>query len=169
MRFPTLSALALVATVVLPSCNSLFHPRQGMDPNGGQQPSANPYGTVPQSNPYATPAANTYGQPAANPYSQAPAAPSNPYSQAPSNPYSGGGGYEQPQTYPSAPSSPYSGHPTSGGGFTGGASSGSEVTVQSGDNLTKIARRNNTTISALKSANGLTSDMIRVGQKLRIP
>lgn len=162
MRFPTLSALALVATMVLPSCNSLFHPRQGADPNGGQQPSANPYGTVPQSNPYATPPANTYGQSAANPYGQAPAAPSNPYS-------TGGGAYEQPQTYPSAPSSPYSGYPTSGGGNTGGASSGSEITVQSGDNLTKIARRNNTTVSALKSANGLTSDMIRVGQKLRIP
>lgn len=167
MRFPTLSALALVATVVLPSCNNLFHPRQGgADPYGAQQqPSSNPYGTVPQSNPYATPPANTYGQPAANPYSQAPSAPSNPYTS---------GGYEQPQTYPAAaPSSPYSGYPTSGGGNTGGggrsSTSGGEVTVQSGDTLTKIARQNNTTISALKSANGLTSDMIRIGQKLRLP
>lgn len=41
--------------------------------------------------------------------------------------------------------------------------------VQPGDNLTVIARRHNTTISALRQVNNLTSDTIRVGQRLTLP
>jgi LysM repeat protein len=47
--------------------------------------------------------------------------------------------------------------------------SGQTYTVQSGDNLYEIAKRFGTTVSALKSANNLTSNMIRVGQVLNIP
>jgi LysM repeat protein len=46
---------------------------------------------------------------------------------------------------------------------------GQTYTVQSGDTLYEIARRFRTTVSALKSANNLTSDLIRVGQVLNIP
>ena len=46
---------------------------------------------------------------------------------------------------------------------------GQTYTVQSGDTLYEIASRFGTTVSALKSANNLTSDMIRVGQVLNIP
>ncbi|MES2707306.1 MAG: LysM peptidoglycan-binding domain-containing protein [Verrucomicrobiota bacterium] len=163
MRLLSLSALALL-TVVTPSC-TLFHPKQGADAYGTQPPaSANPYGEVPQSNPYATPPATTYGQPpgaASNPYSQTPA--SNPYATQPAaSPY---GGYEQAQTYPSTPKPSY--NPPAQSYSSGGG--GGQVVVQPGDNLTKIAKRNNTTISALKSANGLTTDLIRVGQKLNLP
>lgn len=42
-------------------------------------------------------------------------------------------------------------------------------TVKSGDNLTTIASRNGTSISALRSANNLRSDIVRVGQELKIP
>ena len=42
-------------------------------------------------------------------------------------------------------------------------------TVKSGDNLTKIAAHLGTTIKALRSANGLKTDSIKVGQKLKIP
>lgn len=42
-------------------------------------------------------------------------------------------------------------------------------TVQSGDNLYEIAKRFGTTVSALKNANNLSTDMIRVGQVLNIP
>ncbi len=48
------------------------------------------------------------------------------------------------------------------------AGSGSYV-VQSGDNLTVIARRHNTTVRDLKSVNNLSSDTIRVGQRLTLP
>ncbi|MBS0621701.1 MAG: LysM peptidoglycan-binding domain-containing protein [Verrucomicrobia bacterium] len=43
------------------------------------------------------------------------------------------------------------------------------VTVQAGDTLEKIAKREGTTLSQLKKANSLSSDRIYVGQKLNIP
>lgn len=42
-------------------------------------------------------------------------------------------------------------------------------TVQNGDSLWKIASRFGTTINALKSANNLTNDNLRIGQVLIIP
>jgi LysM repeat protein len=46
---------------------------------------------------------------------------------------------------------------------------GLRVTVQAGDSLSSIARRNGTTVAALKSANALRSDTIYVGQELLVP
>ena len=43
------------------------------------------------------------------------------------------------------------------------------VSVKKGDTLGAIARRNHTTVKAIKNANGLKSDKISIGQKLRIP
>lgn len=42
-------------------------------------------------------------------------------------------------------------------------------TVKSGDNLIKIASRFGTTPKAIKTLNGLATDQIKVGQKLKIP
>src|ERR1043166_8851715 len=42
-------------------------------------------------------------------------------------------------------------------------------TVKSGDSLTKIATDQGTTIKALRAANNLKTDAIKVGQKLKIP
>lgn len=42
-------------------------------------------------------------------------------------------------------------------------------TVQAGDSLSRIASRFNTTIEDLKEANGLSTNVIRAGQRLRIP
>ncbi len=42
-------------------------------------------------------------------------------------------------------------------------------TVKSGDTLIKIATDHKTTVKALRSANNLTTDKIKVGQKLKIP
>jgi LysM repeat protein len=42
-------------------------------------------------------------------------------------------------------------------------------TVKSGDNLTRIAKTHATTVEAIKAANGLSSDRIAVGTKLKLP
>jgi LysM repeat protein len=53
---------------------------------------------------------------------------------------------------------------------SGSAAGGEQsYTVKSGDNLTKIAGHLGTTVKALRAANGLKTDSIKVGQKLKIP
>lgn len=44
-----------------------------------------------------------------------------------------------------------------------------EYTVQPGDTLWLLSRRFNTTVDAIKSLNGLTDNMLNIGQVLRIP
>lgn len=44
-----------------------------------------------------------------------------------------------------------------------------DYTVKRGDTLSKIANQYNTTVRAIKAANGKSSDMIRVGESLTIP
>lgn len=63
-------------------------------------------------------------------------------------------------TQPSAPTSPKA--PTSSGAST-------NYTVKMGDTLTKIAREHGVTVAAIKSANGMKSDLITGGQTLKIP
>lgn len=49
------------------------------------------------------------------------------------------------------------------------APGGSSYTVQAGDNLFRIALRHGISTAALKAANGLSSDLVYVGQRLIIP
>lgn len=44
-----------------------------------------------------------------------------------------------------------------------------QVTVRSGDTLSGLAQRHDVPVSVLRTANNLDGDMIRVGQKLRLP
>lgn len=44
-----------------------------------------------------------------------------------------------------------------------------KVTVKRGDALEKIARHNKTTVAAIKKANNLQTDRLRIGQILRVP
>ncbi len=46
---------------------------------------------------------------------------------------------------------------------------GKTYVVVKGDTLGRIARRHKTTVSALKKRNGLSSDFLRIGQRLKIP
>jgi len=48
-------------------------------------------------------------------------------------------------------------------------STGSSYTVVRGDTLSSIARKRGSTVAKIKAANGLKSDLIRVGQVLKIP
>jgi LysM repeat protein len=57
-----------------------------------------------------------------------------------------------------------------GGQAAAGSGMGGEAyTVKSGDTLTKIAKAHGTTVKAIKAASNLTTDHIKVGQKLTIP
>jgi len=69
-----------------------------------------------------------------------------------------------------APSEPGA-SPTSGPPHADTASvAGEQVyTVKSGDNLTKIAAQHGISIKALRAANNMKTDSIKVGQKLKIP
>ena len=68
---------------------------------------------------------------------------------------------------PTAPAAP----PETGAAVTPGVREGGEqsYTVKSGDTLTKIAARFGVSLKALRTANGLKTDSIKVGQKLKIP
>ncbi len=44
-----------------------------------------------------------------------------------------------------------------------------EIVVRRGDSLSTLARRHNTSISALRESNGLAGDFLRIGQRLRLP
>jgi len=52
---------------------------------------------------------------------------------------------------------------------TSGGKDGKEYVVQKGDTLSTIARTHGTSVAALKKANNLASDDLKVGQKLLIP
>ena len=62
-------------------------------------------------------------------------------------------------------------HGGSGGAAnsSSGPANGNEYVVQKGDNLTLIAKNNGVTVADLRKANNLTSDSLKVGQKLVIP
>jgi len=47
--------------------------------------------------------------------------------------------------------------------------SGATYTVKSGDTLSKIAARNHTTSSALRTLNGISGDHLKIGQVLQLP
>lgn len=67
---------------------------------------------------------------------------------------------------------PGPGGPGSGGSGSGGSGSGGSVreyTVRAGDSLWLIAQRFGTTAESIKQLNGLTSNLINVGQVLKIP
>lgn len=69
-----------------------------------------------------------------------------------------------------APSSTPAAVANPGPGAASSGSAGEQVyTVKSGDNLTKIASQFGTTVKAIRAENDLTTDRIKVGQKLKIP
>ncbi|MFA0083843.1 LysM peptidoglycan-binding domain-containing protein [Vibrio breoganii] len=60
-------------------------------------------------------------------------------------------------------------NPPEGTGFDNSPSHGGMYVVQRGDFLSKIAQKHGVSVGAIKSANNLKSDTVKVGQKLTIP
>lgn len=131
----------------------------------------------PAADPYASNAAgggyNPYPDSSGGYASNSAAAPSyqTPPTSAPApqyDPYA----YTAPKTTPSGSSSTAKKKTTASTSTkkkTSTASSSKRHTVKQGETLYGIARANHTTVAKLKSANGISSDIIRPGQTLKIP
>ena len=81
----------------------------------------------------------------------------------------GGSGGSAPQATPTTPAIIIITPTPIGGSSGGGSGNGVYYTVVQGDTLSSIASRFGTTVPAIMQANGLTSDLIYVGQVLLIP
>ncbi|MEM8952946.1 MAG: LysM peptidoglycan-binding domain-containing protein [Verrucomicrobiota bacterium] len=143
----TAPALACILACASVSCKS--------SDQASTDPYADPYGYGYGTNPYGQPEQGAY-QSTNNDYvSVTPTQPSNDYANA----YQQQPAYSEPSY--TAPSPSYSSPASS--------SSGRTYTVQSGDNLYRIGLNHGVNVSALKSANGLSSDIIHPGDVLTIP
>lgn len=163
MTRPALLRLVLcgIAAFAFVSCKSTNS--QSDDPyatNYGGDGGYNPYPSQPgyASSEPAYPQTPAYQQPAYQTPPETAVAPQpDPYA------YS-----KPPQSEPAAAKKTASSS-TGGSAKKKAVSSAKRYSVKKGDTLYAIARRNGTSVSKLKAANGLSSDLIRPGQSLKIP
>ena len=130
---------------------------------------ANPY----QNNPYYGPNSSNYGTGAATditpPAGNTGGGGYTDYANSGGN--SGGSNYpnysdNSTYTPPAAAPAPTYNDTYAANTYSGG---GGNHTVQRGDTLYSLSRRYGTSVAAIQSANGLNSDLIRLGQTLTIP
>jgi LysM repeat protein len=141
-------------------------------------PYASNYGNDGHYNPYpgqsgyasSTPKYQTPPAPASLP--PQPEAPASPYSFSSSKKVTPPSSHSAPHKKATASSSTTKKKPMSSKSAaksTGKKSTGAKYTVAKGDTLSAIARKKGTSVSKIKAANGLSGDLIRPGQSLKIP
>jgi LysM repeat protein len=161
MTSPVRPLLALVA-VALCSCESFKKTTPAYD-----DPYVSNYGTDGGYNPYpGQPGIASSGVPSYEP----PPAPieADPYAfSAASSPKPSSSSASRPSS--SSSSRPTTPKKTTASKSTTTAKKSSSYTVVRGDTLYGIARKKGSTVAKIKAANGLKSDVIRIGQVLRIP
>lgn len=166
LRFIVLSATCLA----LASCentkksggssNDPYASNYGSDGHYNPYPGQSGYASTPK---YQTPPAQTTFPAEAT-------APANPYSFSGSKKAtSSGGSSSTPKKTVASSSSSKKKSTPSKSKSTGKKSTGSKYTVAKGDTLSAIARKKGTSVAKIKAANGLSSDLIRPGQSLKIP
>jgi len=154
----------LMVTVLTVSCKNTKD-------SGYEDPYAANFATDGGYNPYPSGGGGGYEAPAAAPTYEAPSTPS--YEAPPATDSYAFEAPSKPAPTPSKPktssssSSTVKKKPTS---TTAKKSSLSKThTVAKGDTLYGLALKNKTTVAKIKAANGMSSDLIRLGQKIKIP
>jgi len=171
---PTMTALRFIALsatcLALASC-------ENTKKSSSSDPYASNYGNDGHYNPY--PGQSGYAS--TTPKYQTPPAPPSlpPEPAAPANPYAFSGSKKvTPSSTSSTPKKTTASSSTakkkstpskSTAKTTGKKPSGVKYTVTKGDTLSAIARKKGISVAKIKAANGLSSDLIRPGQALKIP
>lgn len=164
LRFIALSATCLA----LASC-------ENTNKSGGtsSDPYASNYGTDGHYNPY--PGQSGYASSTTPKYQTPPAPASSLPPEPPANPYSFSGTKKvTPSSTSSTPKKSTASSTSAKKKSTAKKtptkkSSGSRYTVVKGDTLSSIARKKGSSVAKIKAANGLSGDLIRLGQSLKIP
>ncbi len=165
----------VLAALALVSCENMKNNSGG----GQSSPYASNYGGDGHYNPYpgqagyAQGGAPAYQQPATSaPNYQTPPTPTyTPPPQPPADPYAFNAGSSTPSR-PKTTASSSAKKKTTTSAKTAAKkkpTGGGRYTVAKNDTLYGIARKKGTTVAKIKAANGLSSDVIRPGQALKIP
>ena len=147
------SLIMKISTIAIPAfaCNLALATTSCKGSKQANNPNADPYGYGYGTDPYGQPEKGTY-QPTNNDYvNVTPTQPSTDYSTYQQQPAYSEPSYTAPAPTPST------------------AASGKTYTVQSGDNLYRIGLNHGVNVGSLKSANGLSNDIIHPGDVLNIP
>lgn len=158
--------------LVLSALCSALSSCENMKKSSNSDPYASNYGNDGHYNPY--PGQTGYAQGAAPSYqtppaSAAPEPPADPYAFSSSKKTTPSVSSSTPKKTTASSSSAKKKSTPSKSTAKKKSSSGSRHTVSKGDTLYGIARKKGTTVAKIKAANGLSGDLIRPGQSLKIP